>query len=115
MNLVTAFSAAVQAQPQKVALFWGEREYPYQELWQRSLAVSEQMQQRFGLKQGDRVGIWLKNCPHFILALFGILQAGAIVVPINNFLKPGEVSFILEDAGIDLLISDQELGVHFSA
>src|SRR5205823_1280591 len=48
-------------------------------------------------------------------ALFGILHAGAVVVPINNFLKPDEVKFILADAGIDVLITDAELGVHFPA
>jgi long-chain acyl-CoA synthetase len=60
----------------------------------------------FGVRPGDRVGIWLKNCPEFIPALFGILQAGAVAVPINNFLKPGEVQFILSDAGIETLITD---------
>jgi long-chain acyl-CoA synthetase len=38
-----------------------------------------------------------------------------VVVPINNFLKPDEVSYILRDAGIDLLITDAELGAHFPA
>ena len=36
-----------------------------------------------------------------------------MVVPINNFLKPDEVGYILEDAGIEILITDSELGAHF--
>ena len=67
------------------------------------------------MKPGDRVGLWLKNCPEFIPALFGILSAGAVVVPINNFLKADEVNFILSDAGIDVLITDAELGTHHRA
>ena len=67
------------------------------------------MQNDLGVKPGDRVGLWLKNCPEFIPALFGILQTGAVVVPINNFLKPAEVSFILGDAGADVLITDATL------
>jgi long-chain acyl-CoA synthetase len=47
--------------------------------------------------------------------VFGILQAGAVVVPINNFLKADEVNFILGDAGIDMLITDAELGAHHRA
>jgi len=68
--------------------------------------VADRLTHDFGVKPGDRVGIWLKNCPEFIPAFFGILQAGAVVVPINNFLKPDEVQFILGDAGIDTLITD---------
>jgi long-chain acyl-CoA synthetase len=61
------------------------------------------------------VGLWLKNCPEFIPSLFGILHAGAVVVPINNFLKPDEVNYILNDAGIDVLITDADLGTHHRA
>jgi long-chain acyl-CoA synthetase len=115
MNLADAFEGSVQKQPQKIALFWGEREYSYAELWRQTLFVSDHIQQRFEVKPGDRVGLWLKNCPEFIPSLFGILRAGAVVVPINNFFKPDEVNYILSDAGIDVLITDAELGAHHRA
>ena len=115
MNLAGAFAESVQKQPQKIALFWGEREYSYAELWRQAVFVSEQLQQQFGVKPGDRVGLWLKNCPEFIPALFGILHAGAVVVPINNFLKTDEVNYILNDAGIDVLVTDADLGTHHRA
>jgi long-chain acyl-CoA synthetase len=115
MNLVSLFSSAVQKQPQKAALFWGDREYPYRELWDQSVCVSTALQSELGLRSGDRVAVWLKNCPEFIGSVFGVLHAGAVVVPINNFLKPDEVTFILGDAGIDILITDEELGAHFPA
>ena len=115
MNLARAFSESVHKQPNKIALFWGEREYSYTELWRQSVFVSDQLQHRFEVKPGDRVGLWLKNCPEFIPSLFGILRAGAVVVPINNFFKPDEVNYILSDAGIDVLITDAELGAHHRA
>ena len=115
MNLAGAFAQTVQEQSQKTALFWGEREYSYAELWRQSVLVSHQLQQHFAVKPGDRVGLWLKNCPEFITSLFGILHAGAVVVPINNFLKPDEVNYILGDAGIDVVITDAELGAHHRA
>src|SRR6266568_3909602 len=115
MNLASAFAASVQKHQQKTALYWGEREYSYAELWAQSMVVAERLQQRFGVKAGDRVGLWLKNCPEFIPALFGVLYTGAAVVPINNFFKPDEVSYILGDGGIDVLITDAELGAHFHA
>ena len=115
MNLTGAFADSVHRQPQKIALFWGEREYSYIELWRQSIFIADQLQHRFEVKPGDRVGLWLKNCPEFIPSLFGILRAGAVVVPINNFFKPDEVNYILCDAGIDVLITDAELGAHHRA
>ncbi len=115
MNLADAFAESVQQQPQKIALFWGDREYSYAELWRQSLFIADQLTHHLGVKPGDRVGLWLKNCPEFIPSMFGILRAGAVVVPINNFLKADEVNYILGDAGIDVLITDAELGTHHRA
>ncbi len=114
MNLADAFTQAVQQRPQKVALFWGEIELTYAMLLEQSLAVARQLADTFGVRPGDRVGLWLKNRPEFIPGIFGVLNAGAVVVPINNFFKPAEVSYILDDAGIEVLITDEELGVHSS-
>ena len=113
MNLVSAFAASAQKQPGKIGLFWGEKEFTYAALLSQSFAVAWQLDQQCRVRHGDRVGIWLKNCPEFIPALFGILDAGAVAVPINNFLKPDEVNYILGDAGIDVLITDAELGAQF--
>lgn len=102
----------MKKRPEKTALFWGERAYTYAEFWDQANQVSEQLRSQFDVKPGDRVGLWLKNCPEFVGSLFGILHAGAVAVPINNFLKPDEVNFIVGDAGIDVLITDAELGAH---
>jgi long-chain acyl-CoA synthetase len=115
MNLVSAFAASAERHKSKTALFWGEREYSYPELWDLSERVSRRLREEFGVRAGDRVGLWLRNCPEFIPSFFGILHAGGVVVPINNFLKPDEVNYILGDAGVDVLIADAELGSHFRA
>jgi long-chain acyl-CoA synthetase len=115
MNIPSAFQTSVETHPKKTALFWGDAEYSYTDLLEQSFFVAQQLQRDFGVKPGDRVGLWLKNCPEFIPALFGTLHAGAVVVPINNFFKPDEVNHILTDAGIDVLITDADLGVHHGA
>ncbi len=115
MDLASAFANSVKLRPDKIAVFWGDCSFSYGELWRQALFVSKQLRAHWGVKPGDRVGLWLKNCPEFIPALFGVLHAGAIAVPINNFLKPEEINFIVADAGIDLLITDEELGTHFRA
>ena len=115
MNLARAFAASVEKRPAKTALFWGEREYSYAQLWEQASCVADHLRDELRVQPGDRVGIWLKNCPEFIGSLFGILKTGAVAVPINNFLKSDEVNYILNDAGINVLISDEELGAHFRA
>jgi long-chain acyl-CoA synthetase len=113
MNLISAFAASAEKHAQKPALYWGEREFSFQELFTTSQLCARRLKDHFGVRPGDRVALWLKNCPEFIPAFFGILHAGAIAVPINNFLKTDEVSYILGDAGVDVLITDAELGSHF--
>ena len=106
MNLALAFAQSAAQRPDKAALYYGESEWNYAALRAQSSAVAGDLAGLWGVKPGDRVGIWLKNRPEFILAVFGVLGAGAVLVPINNFLKPDEVNYILADAGIDVLISE---------
>jgi len=106
MNLASAFIASAESNPAKTAVFWGESEYPYLHFRDQTIWVANMLRHDFGVRRGDRVGIWLRNCPEYISALLGILHAGAVAVPINNFLKPDEVAYIAQDASIDVLISD---------
>ncbi|HEX7617404.1 MAG TPA: long-chain fatty acid--CoA ligase [Verrucomicrobiae bacterium] len=109
MNLADAFSICARKHSEKIAIFWGGREISYAGLLAQSLNAAARLQNQFGVKPGDRVALWLKNCPEFVPGVFGILQAGAVVVPINNFLKPAEVAFILNDSGAKGVISDVSL------
>ena len=113
MNLALAFAESARKQPQKIALCWGDREISYAALHAQAIAVASELSTRFAVQPGDRVGVWLKNCPEFVPSIFGIHQADAVVVPINNFLKPAEVIHIVNDAGIDVLITSAEMAAHF--
>ena len=106
MNLTTAFVASAEQNAKKTAVFWGDSEYSYERLRTQSCWLAARLQEDFGVRPHDRVGLWLKNCPEFITAIFGVLQAGGVVVPINNFLKPAEVTYILSDAGAKVLIAE---------
>ncbi len=109
MNLALAFAQSARCDFSKTALFWGDVRFSYGRFWGQTLLVAQRLRSAFGVRRGDRVGVWLKNCPEFVPALFGIWQAGAVAVPINNFLKPDEVQFILADAGIETVILDESL------
>src|SRR5258706_9062609 len=106
MNLVSALAASVQRNAAKIAIFYGEAEFSYEQLWSQTLWLGNHLRRQFEVQDGDRVGLWLKNSPQFIPALFGALQSGGVAVPINNFLKPAELNQIIHDAGIKLLLVD---------
>jgi long-chain acyl-CoA synthetase len=114
MNLATAFLNCAQKNPDKIAIYFGDKQISFTELSAQAQAVAAHLQKQFGVKPGDRVALWLKNCPEFIVGVYGILQANAVVVPINNFLKPAEAGYILNDGGIDVVICDAEMGAHFA-
>jgi long-chain acyl-CoA synthetase len=65
-------------------------------LAEQSARVAGLLQQR-GVAPGDRVGIMLPNVPEFAAIYYGILTAGAVVVPMNVLLKQREVAFYLGD------------------
>ncbi len=58
-----------------------------------------------GVKKGDRVGIFMPNVPQFIIAYFGILKAGGVVVAINPTYPPDEVLTPVNDANIEVIFT----------
>jgi long-chain acyl-CoA synthetase len=60
---------------------------------------------RIGVKPGDRVGLLLPNTPHFVIAFFGILRAGAIVAQTNPLFTPPELETLWSDAGVETVVA----------
>lgn len=109
MNLASAFLDSARANRSKTAVFWGDDQFTYAHFHSQALQVAARLQGELGVQPGDRVGLWMNNSPEFISALFGVLAAGAVVVPINCFLKAEEVAYILGDCDVDVLLSEQAM------
>jgi long-chain acyl-CoA synthetase len=62
-----------------------------------------------GVRQGDRVGIMLPNCPQYLLAAFAALRLGAVVVNVNPLYTPREVAVVAKDSGLRLLVTLDQL------
>ncbi len=65
-----------------------------------------------GLKNGERVMILMNNCPEYIVAYFAILRAGGVALPVNTFLTPNEISYILRDSECSMLVYGEGFGPH---
>ena len=59
---------------------------------------------RIGVEPGDRVSLLMPNCPQFVIALFGVLRAGAIVVQTNPLYTPRELEEQYRDAGVETVV-----------
>lgn len=60
---------------------------------------------RIGVKAGDRVGLLLPNTPHFVIAFFGVLRAGAVVAQTNPLYTPRELEVLWSDAGVETIVT----------
>jgi len=60
---------------------------------------------RLGVRPGDRVALHLPNCPQFLIAYYGALRAGAIVVPFNPLYVEREIEFQLQDSGAEVAVT----------
>lgn len=62
-----------------------------------------------GLRKGERVGLFMPNCPEFVVAYFAILKAGGAVVAANPLYTPPEIVRQLNDAGTRIVIAASAL------
>jgi len=60
---------------------------------------------RLGVRQKDRVGIMLPNCPQYLVAAFAVLRLGATVVNINPLYTPREILVVAQDSGMRALLT----------
>ncbi len=88
----------------KPALFEGEETITYGELLKRVDAFAGYLVDA-GVQPDERVGLFMVNSWEFVVAILAISKVGAITVPINNFLKAEELSYILRDSGAVMLIA----------
>ncbi|HWC08512.1 MAG TPA: AMP-binding protein, partial [Solirubrobacterales bacterium] len=104
LNLASIVTESSGRVPDNVAVRLGETELTYAELDERSARLASLLAAH-GVEPGDRVGVMLPNVPEFPIAYYGVLRAGAIVVPMNVLLKRREIAFYLSDSGAELLLA----------
>ncbi|AOW92054.1 AMP-binding protein [Rhodococcus sp. WMMA185] len=83
------------------------RRWTYAELARDVDAVAVGLLSR-GIEKGDRVGIWAPNCPEWTMIQYATAKIGAILVNINPAYRTHELRYVLDQAGIRLLVSAPE-------
>jgi long-chain acyl-CoA synthetase len=97
LNLSVLLTDAAHETPDRDAVVFGDIRLSYATLDAISNQVANLLTSR-GIGRGDKVAIASPNLPYFPMIYFGILKAGAVVVPLNVLLKPREIAYHLADS-----------------
>jgi long-chain acyl-CoA synthetase len=97
-----------RVQPDKPALIWYGRSISYAELDEASDAFAAELQ-RIGTSRGDRVALFMQNCPQYLIAHFGIQKIGAIVSPCSPMFKAHEFAYQVGDLGAKAIVAADHL------
>ena len=94
--------------PNNKALIADSETLTYADLYAHAAHFSLFLQQK-GVQEREKVVLWYENSFEFYRATFAILQAGAIVVPVNSFMSFAELEHIFIDAQVRFCIVSDEL------
>lgn len=89
--------------PDRIALDFMGRTWHYDALLEAVRAAAAGFQ-RIGVRPGTRVGLFLPNTPHYPIAYYGALLAGATVVNFSPLYSPEEVAFQARDSGTEVMV-----------
>jgi len=98
MNFAAPLFEWADREPHRRALVVGAQEYSYGDLARRASGFGSALRAA-GIARGDRVALMMNNRVEFIIAYYGAVKLGAVIAPLNTFLKGEEIAYQLNDLG----------------
>lgn len=95
---------AVQEQPEKVAFKYMQNGVTFSELQKRATKLALVLTEH-GLKKGDRIGIYMPRCLESAIAVYGVLKAGGVYVPLDPFAPQQRTEFVIKDCTINYIVT----------
>jgi len=99
---------AARRYPGKAAYLFFGRTLSFAELERQALALAGWLQAQ-GLQRGDRVLLFMQNCPQFVITLYGVLRAGGVVVPVNPMNRVDEFGHYITDPAARFAFTSADL------
>ncbi len=94
--------------PRRKAIIFNQEKINYKELKEKIDSFARFLFWEKEIKRGDKVALLLRNSSLFIIIYFAVLKIGAVVVPLNVFLREEELVYILNDSRVVFLISEKK-------
>src|SRR5260370_28391542 len=98
---------ASQQYPGNTAVVCGDQRITYAQFSDRAARLAGAIK-KVGVQPGDRVAFLSGNCHRLLEAYYGVLQAGAVLLPLNIRLAPLELAYILNDADAKFLFLEKQ-------
>lgn len=98
-SIPAAFERQTERTPDTPALLFQGRQVTYRELNEQANRLANHLI-KLGVQQGDLVGVSLERSPEMVIALLGVLKAGAAYVPVDPTYPQNWISFVLEDSRV---------------
>jgi fatty-acyl-CoA synthase len=103
MDVATLFLQSVERYPDHTALVDEDRRWTYR-AWHARVRRVAQALADLGVQPGDRVAFYVSTSENSVTTYFACQILGAVTVPLNFRLAPGEVAYVLQDSGARVLV-----------
>ena len=103
MDIASVLKSSAERYPKRTALVFEERRWTYTEWFERVSRFARALSE-MGVRPGDRVAFYVSTSENSVTTYFACQLLGAVAVPLNFRLSPGEVTYVLKDSGARILV-----------
>ena len=107
LNIADLAEHAIDAVPDRVALISGDQELTYAQLEEKANRLAHYLIDQ-GVQKDDKVGLYCRNRIEIVIAMLGIIKAGAILVNVNYRYVEGELRYLFENSDMVALVHERQ-------
>src|SRR5271155_5031961 len=107
LNIADLAEHAIDAVPDRVALICGEEQLTYAQLEEKANRLAHYLIDQ-GIKKDDKVGLYCRNRNEIVIAMLGIVKAGAIIVNVNFRYVEGELRYLFDNSDMVALVHERQ-------
>ena len=106
LNIADLAEHAIDAVPDRVVLICGDEQLTYAELEEKANRLAHYLMDQ-GVKKDDKVGLYCRNRIEIVIAMLGIIKAGAILVNVNFRYVEGELRYLFDNSDMVALVHER--------
>lgn len=106
LNIADLAEHAIDAVPDRTALIGGDQQLTYAQLEEKANRLAHYLIDN-GVKKGDKVGLYCRNRIEIVIAMLGIVKAGAILVNVNFRYVEGELKYLFDNSDMVALVHER--------
>jgi acyl-CoA synthetase (AMP-forming)/AMP-acid ligase II len=107
LNIADLAEHAIDAVPDRVALICGDEQVTYAQLEEKANRLAHYLIDR-GVRKDDKVGLYCRNRIEIVIAMLGIVKAGAILVNVNFRYVEGELRYLFDNSDMVALVHERQ-------